>query len=195
MPLLKTARGTTSVRGYSIGSREAREAIVRLLDERDRRANLSDFEVWTVRMLAHLAGELFYRARWKDEHDWFESPQVGDLVVEVSMQYWPNGSGLDHFTRIGRLLGEDTIVEGEGDDAVVVDRRVIALADGRVFGWSNERLVRVPEEAISFYVGSGCGTFTRIPLRLGGFLTPPEWAERTGHVVELMDDRGGYKIR
>ncbi len=107
---------------------------------------------WSIRMLAHVAGEFqlawcagsescLRRFRWTRE-----KPSPGDLVVEMSMHHWPQGPRVDHFARIGRYLGTTV---NEHEDGWRETVHVIVLADGTVFRWANCDLRRVPEETLA----------------------------------------------
>ena len=118
---------------------------------------------WTVRTLAHVAGELTLawcagsagcHKRFKWTH---AEAQPGELVVEMSTHHFDQGlvrggHTFDHFNRIGRYLGPDVVERSWEDDpgeTWIDEGALIVLADGTIFRWTNCDLRRVPEETLS----------------------------------------------
>lgn len=138
---------------------------------------------WSIRLLAHLAGELTNAwcagsEKCSDRFKWLATkPVVGDMVVEVSTHGTPQGErGLDHFNRIGRYLGTEVETSDDGS----VTHQVIVLADGTWVRWNNCDLRRVPEETLHTLCGPLYGQIGRVPLREGGSENPEQWAARRG---------------
>lgn len=140
---------------------------------------------WLIEMLAHVAADLAYEATGysRGTSEWVNAPpKPGDLVVEMSMHGWPTGTrGVDHKTRFGRYLGQETITHEADDDceAYTETADVIVLYDGTIFRWTNARFGRVPEIATLRTMIPWSGSIGRIATRTG-FVEPRKWAQSIG---------------
>lgn len=141
---------------------------------------------WAIEMLAHLAADLANEATMgghsRATSAWVNAPpEVGELVVEMSMHGWPTGThGVDHKTRFGRYLGRETTEhENEDGETWTETADVIVLYDGTVFRWTNAKFARVPEGATLRTMVPWIGEVGRISTR-DGFVSPKAWAQQLG---------------